>query len=143
MPQKPRPRSSAPKVARSTPLAPVSWGELLDKITILEIKAERIGSASARANVRRELGALNAVAASAPRRRGLAAMKRKLREINLMLWEVEDEIRTKERDQVFDARFIALARAVYRTNDRRGAVKRAINELLGSELVEEKHYARY
>ena len=125
-------------------LVPVSWGELIDKITILEIKAERINRRDARANVRRELDALNAVvAAHQPRRAGVARLKAALRRINLRLWEIEDEIRLKERRQRFDTGFIKLARAVYQTNDRRAAVKRRINDRLGSELVEEKHYTRY
>jgi hypothetical protein len=125
-------------------LVPVSWGELIDKITILEIKAERIKKRDALTNVRRELDALNAVvAANAPRRAGLAKLKLSLRKINLALWEIEDEIRLKERAGIFDAGFIKLARAVYQTNDRRAQVKRQVNDLLGSELVEEKHYAGY
>jgi hypothetical protein len=125
-------------------LVPVSWGELIDKITILEIKAERIKRRDALANVRRELDALNAVVVqNAPRRAGIARLKSALRKINLALWEIEDEIRLKERDLAFDAGFTKLARAVYQTNDRRAAVKREINDRLGSELVEEKHYARY
>jgi hypothetical protein len=123
---------------------PVSWGEVVDKITILEIKAERITARSARTNVRRELAALNAVmAANAPRRAGFARLRQSLRRINLKIWDIEDAIRQKERDKAFDAEFIALARSVYRTNDRRAAVKREINTLLGSQLVEEKSYARY
>jgi hypothetical protein len=139
--EKLKPRAAA---QGGPPSIPVSWGELIDKITILEIKAERIKGRTARANVKRELDALNAVvAAHAPRRGGLASLKKKLRKINLALWEIEDEIRVKEREQAFGARFVALARSVYRTNDRRGAVKREINDRLGSILVEEKHYARY
>ena len=126
----------------SKPLAPVSWGELFDKISILEIKAARIKAKPARANVRRELEALNAVAAPA-KRAGLARLRQKLRKVNEALWEIEDEIREKEHRQEFDARFVALARSVYQTNDRRSAIKREINDLLGSALVEEKHYARY
>jgi hypothetical protein len=130
--------------ANAALLVPVSWGELIDKITILEIKAERVTRRDARANVRRELAALNAVVADhAPRRAGLGRLKAALRKINLTLWEIEDEIRLKERSGTFDAGFVKLARAVYRTNDRRAAVKRRINDRLGSELVEEKHYARY
>jgi hypothetical protein len=125
-------------------LVPVSWGELIDKITILEIKAERIKRRAALANVRRELDALNVVVArNAPPRAGIARLKAALRKINLKLWKIEDEIRLKERAQAFDAGFVKLARAVYQTNDRRAAVKHEINDRLGSELVEEKHYARY
>ena len=123
-------------------MVPVSWGELFDKISILEIKAERIKARPARANVQRELDALNAVAAGV-RRAGLAALRRALRKANEALWEIEDEIRTQEAKQAFDARFVALARSVYQTNDRRSEIKRKINDLLGSTLVEEKLYARY
>jgi hypothetical protein len=138
--RKPEPRAAG----EGKLLVPISWGELIDKITILEIKAERIERRDARAHVRRELDVLNAVAvANVPRRAGIARLKSALRRINLALWEIEDEIRLKERNRAFDARFIELARAVYRTNDRRAAVKRRINDRLGSELIEEKHYTQY
>ncbi|HVZ01565.1 MAG TPA: DUF6165 family protein [Dongiaceae bacterium] len=140
MARKPEPRAAG----EGKLLVPISWGELIDKITILEIKAERIERRDARAHVRRELDVLNAVAvANVPRRAGIARLKSALRRINLALWEIEDEIRLKERNRAFDARFIELARAVYRTNDRRAAVKRRINDRLGSELIEEKHYTQY
>ena len=126
----------------SRPLVPVSWGELFDKISILEIKSERIKARAALANVRRERDALNAVA-SQVRRAGLARLRQALRKVNEALWEIEDRIRAKEGEQAFDAGFIALARSVYRTNDKRAEIKRKINDLLGSALVEEKHYARY
>ena len=142
MPPKPKSRRAAPRVP-STPLVPVSWGELIDKISILEIKAERITARRARANVRRELDALNAVAEGAGRRAGLARLKRALRKVNEKLWTIEDEIRAKERSADFGPSFIALARSVYRTNDRRAALKREINGLLDSALIEEKHYTRY
>jgi len=123
---------------------PVSAGELVDKITILEIKAERITDAAKNANVRRELAALGPVLA--PLMRGqpaLAELKTTLREINEALWRIEEDIRDCERRKEFGARFIELARAVYRTNDRRAAAKREIDTLLGSELVEEKSYTTY
>ena len=122
----------------AVPLAPVSWGELIDKITILEIKAERIADAAALANVRRELALLREVAAPALAEPGTAPLIERLRGINRILWQVEDDIRAHEARQRFDGDFIALARAVYRTNDERSAVKRAINLALGSALVEEK-----
>jgi uncharacterized protein YukE len=126
------------------PLIPVSWGELFDKIAILDIKSDRIKARPALANVRRERDALNAVVAgSLPRTAGLARLRQALRKVNEALWEIEDEIRAKEGERAFDARFIALARSVYRTNDRRAEIKRKINDLLGSALVEEKHYTRY
>jgi hypothetical protein len=123
------------------PSAPVSWGELLDKITILEVKRERISSEPALAHIVRELALLRDVArpvlGSGPVPRLLARLK----SINLRLWNVEDRIRLKEAGAQFDEEFIRLARAVYRTNDLRAAVKRRINAALRSELVEQKSYA--
>ncbi|WP_247892579.1 tetratricopeptide repeat protein [Azospirillum sp. Sh1] len=125
-------------------LAPVSWGELLDKITILDIKAERIADADKLANVRREREALVAVAAQADTARPeVAALIDDLRAVNTTLWEVEDEIRDCERAKDFGPRFVELARQVYHTNDRRAALKRDLNQMLGSELVEEKSYQAY
>ncbi|WP_372400557.1 tetratricopeptide repeat protein (plasmid) [Azospirillum sp. HJ39] len=125
-------------------LAPVSWGELLDKITILDIKAERIADADKLANVRREREALDAVAAQADTGRAdVSALIDDLRTVNTTLWEIEDEIRDCERAKDFGPRFVELARRVYHTNDRRAALKRDLNRLLGSELVEEKSYQAY
>lgn len=123
---------------------PVSWGELLDKITILEIKAERITDPTKNANVVKELTALNQTRDEtgvdlAP----VAAATDELRQVNETLWQIEDDIRECERQDAFRERFVALARAVYRTNDRRAALKRTINDALGSDLVEEKSYAAY
>ncbi len=122
----------------------VSPGELIDKITILEIKAERIADPGKLVNVHRELRSLTETRERAlgpsPELDGFTA---ELRRINERLWEIEDDIRDCERNRDFGERFIELARAVYRTNDRRAAAKRSINELLGSELVEEKDYADY
>jgi hypothetical protein len=123
------------------PDAPISWGELIDKITILEIKAQRITALGALANVRRELAALSAVAAEAPPAAGLAELKAELAGVNQRLWEIEDAIREREQAQDFGQWFVELARAVYRENDARAAIKRRINLLLGSELIEEKSYA--
>ncbi|HVX06236.1 MAG TPA: DUF6165 family protein [Rhodanobacteraceae bacterium] len=124
--------------------APVSYGELIDKITILEIKSERMSDAAKLANVRDELQLLSALWAGDPASRtDISSERAELKRINESLWEIEDEIRVKERDQSFDARFIELARAVYHTNDKRAAVKRAINLKLGSRLVEEKSYQDY
>jgi len=124
-----------------TPIVPVSWGELIDKITILEIKAERIADPAKRANVARELAALNAVRDQGrARAEGLAALTRELRQVNEALWTIEDDIRECEAKGDFGPRFVALARSVYKYNDRRAALKRRINELLGSELIEEKSY---
>lgn len=121
-----------------TLLAPVSWGELIDKITILEIKAARIADAAKLANIRRELQALIAVRdaqGTAP-----AALVAELGQVNEQLWDIEDRIRECEQRGDFGAAFIELARSVYKTNDRRAALKRKINDAMGSELVEEKSY---
>ncbi|WP_423206246.1 hypothetical protein E2974_04490 (plasmid) [Paracoccus yeei] len=126
----------------TAPLVPVSWGELLDKITILEIKADRIEDAAARANVAREPALLREVAAPVLPQPGLAALIEALRSINCALWEIEDAIRARDAAARFDAEFIRLARAVYLTNDERAALKRKINVLLRSVLVEEKSYGR-
>lgn len=123
---------------------PVSWGELLDKITILDIKSDRIDDVAKRANVLRELTALTEVVSrhgALPD--GAAGLIDELRAINAALWDIEDGIRDCERDRDFGARFVELARAVYHTNDRRAAAKRRLNDLLGSELVEEKSYQPY
>ena len=124
------------------PLIPVSWGELVDKVTILEIKASRLSSEAARANVRRELDLLGAILAGTVADR-VSALKDKLTTVNERLWDIEDEIRVKESRGEFDAAFIALARSVYIENDERAAIKREINVLLASHLVEEKSYAPY
>lgn len=125
-------------------LVPTSPGEFLDKLTILEIKAARIRDAAKLENVRRELAALRATWAASPlAARDVAALVGELRGVNEKLWEIEDGIREKEAARLFDAEFIELARSVYRTNDRRAALKRELNVLLGSELVEEKSYAKY
>jgi hypothetical protein len=124
--------------------AAIAPGELIDKITILEIKMERIADADKLGNVRRELTVLEAardrhVAAS----EALSALTADLKAANGTLWEVEDALRECERQKDFGPRFVELARTVYRTNDLRAALKRRINELLGSRLVEEKSYADY
>ena len=123
---------------------PISPGELIDKITILEIKAERMSDAKKVANVKHELSLLLDTWKASPNSAiDIKAEWTALRGINSKLWVIEDEIRDKERDQQFDARFIELARAVYFTNDERAAVKRKINDKLGSKIVEEKSYKDY
>jgi hypothetical protein len=123
---------------------PISVGELVDKVTILEIKSEKIEDAAKRTNIRRELDALTGVlkplVAATP---DIAPLKAELRTINETLWRIEDDIRDCERKRDFGAAFVELARAVYQTNDRRAATKRKIDDLTGSELVEEKSYAPY
>lgn len=123
------------------PYAPVSWGELLDKITILQIKRERIGTPSARANVASELALLWEIAGEAMENHALTVPLRQLRAVNEDLWDIEDRIREEETAADFGQRFVQLARAVYHKNDQRAAIKRQINELLGSVLIEEKSYA--
>ena len=123
---------------------PISPGELLDKITILRIKARRIHDPQKLANVRRELDALEGTW----NRTGVAdaavdADIDALLQVNERLWVIEDDIRDKERARAFDAEFIRLARAVYVENDERAAIKRRINVKLGSALIEEKSYAAY
>ena len=125
-------------------LVPISPGELLDKITILRIKAARIGDAAKLANVKHELQLLEQTwRQSVPAGVNLAADEQALEKVNAELWVIEDEIRDKELAKAFDARFIELARAVYITNDERAAIKKRINQTLGSALVEEKSYRPY
>ncbi|NFV81502.1 DUF6165 family protein [Magnetospirillum aberrantis] len=125
-------------------LVPVSWGEVIDKITILEIKAERLTDGAKLANVTKELDELVLVREREfPNHAELARLSGELKAINEKLWVVEDDIRDCERAKDFGAKFIELARAVYFTNDERAAVKRKVNDLLGSALVEEKSYAPY
>lgn len=118
------------------PLVPVSWGELLDKITILEIKRDRIVDQAARRNVEKELDLLADIAGEAL----LRAPLEQLRRVNAALWDIEDAIRAEEARGTFGPDFVRLARAVYQHNDERAAIKRELNALLGSELVEEKSY---
>ncbi len=123
---------------------PISPGELLDKITILRIKSERMGDPAKLANVRLELRNLEATwNESAYARIDLKADVDALLKVNERLWVIEDDIRDKERSQTFDAEFVRLARAVYFENDERAAIKRRINTTLGSSIVEEKSYRDY
>ncbi len=123
---------------------PISPGELLDKITILRIKSRRMRDPRKLANVSIELDALEAIwANSAYAAIDVAGDVQALLAVNERLWDIEDDIRGKERAKVFDAEFIRLARAVYIENDERAAIKRRLNLQLGSELIEEKSYAPY
>jgi len=125
-------------------LAPISAGELVDKITILRVKAERIGDAAKEANVRKELALLEGIAADALTPSAeLDALTAELTAINAALWDIEDGKRACERNQTFGPEFVELARRVYKDNDKRAAVKRQINELAGSDIVEEKSYKPY
>ena len=123
---------------------PVSYGELIDKITILEIKSQHISDAAKLANVRKELDLLAATWSADPASAtDISAEKAELLAVNQALWTIEDDIRIKEKAKAFDQEFIELARAVYVTNDKRAAIKREINLRLGSALVEEKSYQDY
>ena len=123
---------------------PISIGELIDKITILEIKSAQIRDAAKLVNVRTELDLLNATWAANPASKtDITAERGQLKAVNEALWDIEDRIRLKEKAQAFDAEFIELARSVYFRNDERAAVKKAINLKLGSKLVEEKSYQDY
>jgi hypothetical protein len=121
----------------------VAPGELIDKITILEIKLARMSDEGKLSNVQREYAVLTRVADVVLANPELTTLRSELKSINEMLWQIEDDIRERERRQDFGPEFIRLARAVYRTNDERARVKREINRLLNSTLVEEKAYAPY
>ena len=127
-----------------TPLIPISWGELFDKITILQIKLSNLQNQNALKNVKTEYNQLyliynNNFSKDENAKHLLADLK----QINEKLWDIEDKIRDKERNKAFDAEFIELARSVYITNDKRSRIKRKINETYGSKLIEEKSYSDY
>ncbi|UYK83955.1 DUF6165 family protein [Xanthomonas sacchari] len=125
-------------------LVPVSFGELLDKIAILQIKSERIEDPGKLANVRAELSALEKIWMAHPAAGGdVARLRAELKAVNERLWVIEDEIRIKEKAQAFDEEFIKLARSVYYENDERARLKKEINLALGSSYVEEKSYQDY
>lgn len=122
----------------------ISIGEFFDKITILEIKQERIKDTAKLENINKELDSLNRLLQQLPfSRADVSDEVAELKAINEKLWEIEDDIREKESHKSFDQGFVELARAVYFTNDRRSEVKRDINLKLGSEFVEEKSYEDY
>lgn len=126
------------------PTIEVSWGELIDKITILEIKEQRLTSPAGVANVRKELAALvQALAGLGAAPAALDGLKRELKALNEALWDIENRTRAKEAAKTFDQEFIELTRSVYLNNDKRAAVKRRINGLLNSALIEEKQYTAY
>ncbi|RZU98187.1 DUF6165 family protein [Spiribacter vilamensis] len=123
---------------------PLSFGEVLDKITILEIKSERITDPGKLKNVRFELEALNRIWHDEVRMTPeITELRTQLKTVNEALWEIEDGIRDLEARQSFQEDFVRLARSVYFTNDRRAAIKKAVNEGLGSRLIEEKSYRDY
>ena len=131
-------------ISAPAPSVQISWGELLDKITILEIKAQRLNSEAAVKNIRRELAVLvSAVTDILSEQPHLIYLKEQLKSVNEVLWDIEDKIRAKEATKSFDQQFIELARSIYINNDKRGDLKRQINVLLNSELIEEKQYTHY
>ncbi len=124
--------------------APVSFGELLDKISILQIKSERMRDEAKLANVRNELSALETTWMAHPAAgHNIVELRAQLKAVNERLWVIEDDIRIKEKAQEFDSEFIRLARAVYFENDDRAKIKKDINLALGSSYVEEKSYQDY
>jgi tetratricopeptide (TPR) repeat protein len=141
--------AGTPSLAPQKPLAKpihveIQTGELFDKISILKLKLSRIIDSSKRANVAAELDALEAVRSeSVPGSEALNTLVRELDAVNLAIWDNEEQMRDRETRQAFGEDFVAGARSTYRNNDRRAAIKRAINDLLGSRLVEEKSYRPY
>jgi hypothetical protein len=125
-------------------VAPISVGELFDKLSILEIKLERIKSTAALENVNREYRQLQNILNQHDLNTSAAMhIFAELKDVNQKLWDIEDQIREKERTKSFDDEFIRLARSVYVTNDERSKTKRKINKLFNSDIVEEKFYAEY
>jgi len=123
---------------------PVSFGELLDKIAILQIKSERMTDEAKLANVRRELSALERAWMAHPAAgKDIARLRADLKAVNERLWDIEDQVRLKEKAGAFDREFVELARSVYLQNDERARIKKAINLALGSGFVEEKSYQDY
>ena len=125
-------------------LAPISAGELIDKITILRIKRDKIGEDASQRHIGRELDALVQIRRqyeldNAP----VAALEEQLFEINLRLWQVEDDLRESERSNNFGVNFVEMARLVYKLNDRRAALKKEINAISGSAIIEQKFYPTY
>ncbi|MCL1634049.1 hypothetical protein M2650_05265 [Luteimonas sp. SX5] len=133
-------------------LVPVSFGELLDKIAILQIKSERMTDPAKLANVRNELSALEKTWMAHPAAvqesgsesgAGIGKLRAELKAVNERLWVIEDDIRVKEKAQAFDDEFVRLARSVYFENDERARIKKDLNLALGSSYVEEKSYQDY
>ena len=126
-------------------MVPISVGELFDKITILEIKSERIKDEGKLANVNEELRLLRGIATSlhVPNRAASAAIVHRLRVVNERIWDAEDRIREHERQHLFDGSFLDVARSIYRLNDARAAAKRELNILIPTGIVEEKSYSGY
>jgi hypothetical protein len=125
-------------------LIPISWGELFDKITILEIKANSITDSEKLSNINKELAQLTRIANQTEiDTLGCIDIINELKKVNEQLWKIEDAIRICENEKKFNTRFIELARSVYITNDKRASLKYQLNQMLGSEIVEEKSYEPY
>ena len=124
-------------------LAPISVGELIDKITILRIKADKIRAAAAHKNVSDELARLMQIRTGLELTVDLRGLEEQLLEVNLRLWSVEDDLRDLERRRDFGERFVELARSVYALNDRRAALKREISTVTSSSIIDEKSYQPY
>jgi hypothetical protein len=135
--------SASPNTPPQDILVPISAGELMDKITILEIKSERIKNPSQLENVLRELGALRAIRVDSADRAVLDRLCAELKQVNATLWDVEDAIRERDARGDFGSSFVELARAVYRLNDERARLKKAISLASGSRLIEEKSYKSF
>ena len=128
----------------NSPKVPISWGELFDKITILQIKLEKLTSTDALENVELEFKQLRSIFIKYfPESTEAKQLEEELKQINQQLWDIEDKIRDKERNRSFDDEFIQLARSVYIINDERSRIKRKINDVFGSEFLEEKSYPEY
>jgi hypothetical protein len=122
---------------------PVSWGELVDKITILQIKSDRMTDEGKLANVRKELSLLSEKLGAHAENPEVSRLTKDLYEVNAALWDIEDDIRDCENAGDFGDKFVQLARSVYITNDKRAELKREVNFALGSGLMEEKSYQKY
>ena len=128
----------------NTPYIPISWGELFDKKTILQIKLKNLKTKSALKNVKIEYTYLSKIFdENFSKNKNAQKLMSDLKKVNQKLWDIEDLIRDKERKKTFDKDFVELARSVYFTNDDRSYIKRKINDTFGSELIEEKSYAHY
>jgi hypothetical protein len=126
-----------------TPSVPVSWGELIDKITILEIKSKKIIREPAASNINTELSLLSKIAKEVLQDEVFQTLKTDLFLVNSELWDIEDQIRLKESMKQFGDEFVSLARSIYQKNDLRAKLKRSLNEKLASGLMEEKSYRQY
>ena len=129
---------------RQVPTIPVSWGELIDKITILELKRKKLGSHPSREKIEQELSLMLKISEDGiDKTSRINELKRDLECVNSDLWDVEDSIREKEAKNIFDAEFVELARSVYKLNDKKFQIKQRLNAETSSEIIEEKVYPKY